>query len=371
MSKPTEETETETTTSEELEQPLPEEVLVLHEDEEPDTDPLGMLSDTEAEAIYRRLPKPEQKVYQELIQHYRKQMYLHDTMVPTYKEVHSTVKEHFPMIPCKDGDHLADAQRQLLAEERMKVLCKDLGYTMPKRLTAEQSTTEDSLPRPTLWFEPVGPEGSDEDLPEGQTAQWDQSSEVGTSAVTIKQEGDEDMKPKLATSTRSTKYLRQMLGGMDDCMVTRFHRGNDLYSEFVIDDPLTQEEIILSSEEESEVDDLDEVSFDSMPVTGKELLEVLTKLADSHRMTGELLATLAQMAGEMMADQIETTASTVSTKLQGCPGLQAMFDHYDPSKIPLILAIGCKNYEETEKVKGHWAKPVSYDRLVKVFSIGK
>ena len=73
----------------------------------------------------------------------------------------------------------------------------------------------------------------------------------------------------------------------------------------------------------------------------------------------------------MMADQIETTASTVSTELQGCPGLQALFDSYDPSKIPLILAIGCKNYEETEKVKGHWAKLVSYDWLVKVFGVGK
>ena len=194
---------------------------------------------------------------------------------------------------------------------------------------------------------------------------------MGTSAITVKQEGDEDVKPKLATSTHSAKYLRQMLGGTDDCMVTRIHRGNDPYSEFMIDDPLTQEEIILSSEEESEVDDLDKVSLDSMPVTGKELREVLTKLADSQRMMGEHLATLAQMAGEMMADQIETTASIVSTELQGCPGLQAMFDHYDPSKIPLILAIGCKNYEKTEKVKGCWAKPVSYDQLVKVFGLGK
>ena len=77
------------------------------------------------------------------------------------------------------------------------------------------------------------------------------------------------------------------------------------------------------------------------------------------------------MAGEITADQIKTTASTVSAKLQGCPGLQAMFNHYDPSKIPLILAIRCKNYEETEKVKGRWAKPVSYVWLVKVFGIGK
>ena len=271
LSKPTEETKTETITSEELEQPPPEEVFILHEDEELDTDPLRMLSDTEAEAIYRRLSKPEQKVYRKLLQHYRKQMYLHDKMVPTYKEVCSTVKEHFPMIPSKDGDNLADAQRRFLVEKCMKVLCKELRYTMPNRLMAEQSTAEDNLPRPTLWFEPVGPEGSDEDLPEGQTVQEDQSSEAGTSTITVKREGDEDMKARLATSTHSTKYLRQMLGGMDDCMVTGIHHGNDPYSEFVIDDPLTQEEIILSSEEESEVDHIDEVSPDSTLVTSKEL----------------------------------------------------------------------------------------------------
>ena len=132
-------------------------------------------------------------------------MYLHNKMVPTYKEVCSTVKEHFPMIPSKDRDNLADAQRQLLVEEHMKVLCKELGYAMPERLTAEQSTTEDNLPRPTLQFKPVGPEGSDEDLPEGQTVQEDQSLEAGTSTITVKREGDEDLKPKLATSTCSTK----------------------------------------------------------------------------------------------------------------------------------------------------------------------
>ena len=271
MSKPTGETETETTSSEELEQPPPEEVFVLHDDKELDTDPLGMLSDAKAKAIYHKLSKPEQKVYQELIQHYRKQMHLHDTMVPTYKEVRSTVNGHFPSIPSKDGDCLAKAQRRLVAEERMKDLCKDLGYAMPERLTTEQSTAKDDMPRPTLEFEPVGPESLDEEISEGQTAPEDQSPKAGTSAATVKQERDEDVKPKLATATRSTKYLRQMLGGTDDCMRTRVHHGNDPFSEFVVDDPLTQEEIILSSEEESEVDDLDEVSLDSTLVTDKEL----------------------------------------------------------------------------------------------------
>ena len=92
-------------------------------------------------------------------------MHLHDKMVPTYKEVHSTMKEHFPTIPSKDGDQLAKAQRRLLAEEHMKDLCKDLGCTIPERLTTEQSTARDDMPWPTLRFEPVGPEGSNEDLP--------------------------------------------------------------------------------------------------------------------------------------------------------------------------------------------------------------
>ena len=170
----------------------------------------------------------------------------------------------------------------------MKDLCKDLRYPRPGRLTTEQSTAEDHMPRPTLWFKLVGPEGSDEDLPEGQTAQSDQSPNTDTSTGTVKQKGDEDMKPKLATSTCSAKYLRQMLGGMADCMVTRICPRNNPYSEFVVDNPLTQKEIILSSEEESEVDDLDEVSLNSMPVTGKELQKVLTKLVDSHRATGAI-----------------------------------------------------------------------------------
>ena len=215
------------------------------------------------------------------------------------------------------------------------------------------------------------PKSSDEDLPEGPTTPGDHSPSMGTSTVTVKQEGDEDMKQKLATSIYSIRHLRRMLGGMADCVITRVHHGNDPYCEFIVDDSLTQEEIILSSEEESELDDLDEVSLDSTLITKKELQEVLTKLSDSHKTMGEHLATLAQMVGEMTVDQIETTASTVSAELQGCLGLQAMFDYYDPRKIPLILAIGCKNYEETEKIKGRWAKPISYDRLVKVFGMGK
>ena len=73
-------------------------------------------------------------------------MHLHDKMVPTYKEVHSTMKERFPAIPSKDGDQLAKAQRRLLAEECMKDLCKDLRYTIPERLMTEQSTAGDDMP---------------------------------------------------------------------------------------------------------------------------------------------------------------------------------------------------------------------------------
>ena len=184
MPKPTEETETETMTSEDLEPPLLGEMLVLHEDEEPDTDPLRTLSDTEVEAIYHKLSKSEQKVYRELLQHYWKQMHLYDKMVLTYKEVCSTMREHFPTIPSNDRDQLAKAQRRLLAEEGMRDLCKGLGYAVPEKLMTEQSTVKYDIPWPMFWFELVGPKSSDEDLPEGPATPDDQSPSMGASSVT-------------------------------------------------------------------------------------------------------------------------------------------------------------------------------------------
>ena len=100
-------------------------------------------------------------------------MHLYDKMVATYKEVCSTMKEHFPVIPSKDGDKLAKAQRRLLAEEHMKDLCKGLGYAVPEKLMTERSTAEHDIPRPTLRFELVGPESSDEDLPKVPTTPGD------------------------------------------------------------------------------------------------------------------------------------------------------------------------------------------------------
>ena len=121
----------------------------------------------------------------------------------------------------------------------MKDLCKGLGYAMPEKLMTERSTAEYDIPQPTLRFKPVGPESSDEDLPEGPTTPGDQSPSMGTSTVTVKQEGDEDVKLKLATSIHSTRHLRRMLGGMADCMITRICHGNDPYCEFIVDNPLT------------------------------------------------------------------------------------------------------------------------------------
>ena len=118
------------------------------------------------------------------------------------------MKERFPAILSNDGDQLAKAQRRLLAEERMKDLCKGLGYAVPKKLTTKRSTAENDIPQPTLRFKLVGHESSDEDLLKDPTMLGDHSPSMGTSMVIVKQEGDEDMKLKLATSIHSTSHLR-------------------------------------------------------------------------------------------------------------------------------------------------------------------
>ena len=102
------------------------------------------------------------------------------------------------------------------------------------------------------------------------------------------------MKPKLATQTKSMKYLRRMIGGDSDYIITRIQRGNDPYGgNFVIDDPVNQIEVELLEDECKEIDDLLVASMESMPVSKSKVMELLKKLVKSYQETGELLDSLA------------------------------------------------------------------------------
>ena len=107
-----------------------------------------------------------------------------------------------------------------------------------------------------------------------------------------------DVKPKLATHTKSTKYLKRMLGGDPDCIVARIKRGNGPYGgNFVADDPVNQIKVELSEDDCEKVYDLSVTSMESTPVSKSEVMGLLKKLVKSHQEMGKLLDSCLFVSG--------------------------------------------------------------------------
>ena len=114
---------------------LQQEEIVLHEDEEEDKDPLGRMSKSEVATIYSNLPAEEKRVYRELIRNYRVQDKLFGTIIPTYQQVRMVVAQCFPTLPMDNADKITEAQHELLKEERLRAMCHNMGFEMPKTFT--------------------------------------------------------------------------------------------------------------------------------------------------------------------------------------------------------------------------------------------
>ena len=347
--------------------------VLLHEEEDEDTDPLGRLTNQELATIYVRLPPDERKVYRELLKNYRVQDKLFGTVVPTYQQVRTVMAQAFPALPADNAERLAEAQHELLKEEKLREMCQRMGFEMLRRLAGEtEPRVLEEEERPRLRFEPVPPaeEGDDEDSEE-EAEEMTASTPSATEGPLGEVKQEPDVKPRLATQYASAKRLRRLLGGRGDCIVTQIERGGDPMSHFVEDDPAMQQVIELSSDED--LDDIEDLSDseEATPVTREQLVTALKNLADSHRVMGERLDTLVGMTEDMTTDQVEETASEVAYRFQGCKGWQTVLRSYDPSALPLILAIGCRKYEEVETLKKRWDQPASYKTLAKTFRLTK
>ena len=135
-----------------------------------------------------------------------------------------------------------------------------------------------------------------------------------TSKVDIKP----DVKPprRLATTYLGRPGLLRMVGvGDEDHIITRVVPGTDPLQEFDEDDP-TDVITIDHETDESDVDDLSEVSMTSADAMTKEELQgLLANVAASQQKTAEAIDALAARVGKMTTDQVSQAAATVVTEI--------------------------------------------------------
>ena len=163
-------------------------------------------------------------------------------------------------------------------------MCRSMGFKMPKRLQGEvESEVLKEEERPQLRFKPLpNPEDSDDEDSEGETEAETVAIPPVPASSTGEVKQEVDIKPRLATQFRSAKQLRKLLGGHEDCIVTRIQCGGDPMSHFVKDNPAEQQVVELSSDEDlDQVEDLSDLE-EATPVMWEQLTTALKDLTNSH-----------------------------------------------------------------------------------------
>ena len=157
--------------------------------------------------------------------------------------------------------------------------------------------------------------------------------------------------------------------GNKDHIITRVIPGTDPLQEFDEDDSM--DVITIDHEtDESDADDLSEVSMTSADAMTKEELQgLLANVAATQQKAAEAIDTLAAQVGEMTTDQVSQAAATVVTEVGHVRGLQEITQAFDKAEVGLILATGVRKLHEYQCLKGarEEADIIPYSQLQKKF----
>ena len=182
----------------------------------------------------------------------------------------------FPGLLSANADTIAKARAKLLAAERLKELCKQLGLAVPTQL----QTYPPRLEAPEYPPPPQPPRFLSRQDKERMAVQQQPLAE----AEEVK--AKPDVKPRrLATSYLGPPGLLQMLGsGDEDHIITRVVPGTDPMQDFNNDDPSQTIVIDHDTDVSSDVDDLSEVSMASAGGIGKQEFQgLLSDIAAQHQ----------------------------------------------------------------------------------------
>ena len=298
------------------------------------------------------------------------------------------MRDLMPGLPSASADVIAAKRAELLAEDRLRELCRRHGFKFPEREMRVEVQREEEVEDPAYRFPSIQDEyhagittttreeieqmiGAE--LPEQeQTPSTSQATDPrprGLVPSVIKTEPGEDIKPTLRTTVLSQRRLLQWQGtGDEELIITKVTKGNDPLANFYDDAEATQE--IIEVEETDSEDDLSEVSMQSNgDINRAELKAVLQGLTNSHQATANHLSTLSTMVTGMTEEQVDEMAARVVTELGAVQGWQHIVDSFDRAQIAIILAVGIRKIEEFEILKGKRAKDdvTPFLRLAKIF----
>ena len=365
-------------------------VKLIEAEADEEGDILEELTNQDIKEIYQQLNQQDKKRFRQFRKFHRQYFGVYGEHLPSYHMARQVVKDLMPGLPSASADVIAEKRAELLAEDRLRELCRRHGFKFPEREMRMEAPREEAAEDPTYRFPSVqdeyqagltttteeeigqllGAELLEHQLVPADTQVTDPRPERSISSV-IKTEPGEDVKPTMRTTVLSQKRLLQWQGmGDEELIITRVTKGNDPLATYYNDVEATQEVIEVEDTDTDMEDDLSEVSMQSHGNISKaELKAVLQGLTDSHRATANHLSALSTMVTGMTEEQVDQTTASVATELGAVQGWQHITQSFDRAQIALVLAVGVRKVEEFEILKGKRAKNdvTPFLRLAKIF----
>ena len=339
---------------------------ILAEMEAEEQDPIEGMGNAQIAEIYHRMKPEDQRLFRQFKRFHKHYYETHGHDAPSHQLTRSIVQQMFPGLPSADAETIAKARAELLAAERLKELCKQLGLAVPTQLQA--------YPPP-----PEAPEYPPPPQPPRFLSRQDKerlAAQQQSSAETEEAETKPDVKPRrLATSYLDPPGLLRMIGsGDEDHIITRVVPGTDPMQDFEDDDPSQFIVIDDDTDASSDVDDLSEVSMASAGGIGKQEFQgLLSDIAAQHQRMAASLDALASRVEDMSVEQVEEAAVRVVSESGHVRGLEEITGVFDKGEVALILACGVRKYQEYQVLKGKQEDKdiISYRQLQKKFGTNK
>ena len=334
---------------------------ILAEMEAEEQDPLEGLGNVQIAEIYHRMTPEDQRLFRQFKRFHKQYYETHGHDAPSHQLTRGIVQQMFPGLPSADADTIAKARAELLAAERLKELCKQLGLAVPTQLQQypppQEAPEYPPPPQPPRFL-----------LRQDERAAQQQSVEEA--------EVKPDVKPRrLATSYLGPPGLLRMVGsGNEEHIITRVVPGTDPMQDFEDDDPSQLIVIDEDTDASSDVDDLSEVSMASAGgIAKQEFQGLLSDIAAQHQRMAASLDALASRVEDMSVEQVEEVAVRVVSESGHIRGLEEITGVFDKSEVALILACGVRRYQEYQALKGKREDKdiISYRQLQKKFGTNK
>ena len=335
---------------------------ILAEMEAEEQDPLEGMGNAQVAEIYHRMTPEDQRLFRQFKRFHKRYYETHGHDAPSHQLTRSIIQHMFPGLPSADAETIAKARAELLAAERIKELCKQLGLAIPTQLQTYP-------PRPEAPEYPPPPEPPRFlSRQEKERAAQQQASEEA--------DVKPDIKPRrLATTYLGPPGLLRMVGtGDEEHIITRVIPGTDPLQDFEEDDPSQLIVIDDDTDDSSDADDLSEVSMVSAGGIGKqEFQALLSDVAAQHQWMAASLDALASRVEDMSVGQVEEAAVRVVSESGHVRGLTEITNVFDKSEVALILACSVHRYQEYQALKGKREDKdiISYRQLQKKFGTNK